>query len=67
MTTADNILYYLNRLKINTFTSPKGSNLILAAQSPADGVQFFAPIGVGVIEEPERSGIRRSQYQSIHI
>jgi len=34
------------------YPSPKGSKLI-----------FFAPLGVGVNEEPERSGARRSQNQ----
>jgi hypothetical protein len=46
------------------YPSPKGSKLILAApSSPASWARFFAPHGVGVNEEPERSGARRSQNQ----
>ena len=41
------------------YPSPKGSKLILAApSSTTSGVRFFAPHGVGVNEEPERSSTK---------
>jgi len=54
------------RLKINLFTPVRQlaeSKLILAAPSSHYCARFFASLGVGVKEEPKRSGARRSQNQ----